>query len=926
MNRLPANLRPGLVASAVALVFLGACSKPKDEDHMARAKEMSARQDHRGAMIELKNVLQTDANATEARFLLGQELLAQGDAKNAEIELQKAYDQKYDPDRVLPALVKSQLLQAQPDKVTRAIASAKLKSPAANAELQTLLGIALFGQGKLDEALAAFGEARKYVPDYPEAALGEARILAARGNLDAASSQVETVLSKDPTQGEGLVLKGDLQRTRGSTKEAIDSYQSALKQNPRNFTARLDLASALIADGQLEPAQKEIDELKKVSPRHPGVAYLDALVAFNKKDFQRANDAVTISLASAPGSGTTQLLAGAIATALNQPAQAEQHLREALKTNANNIYARKLLTSLYLRQRQPQKADEILQPALAAAPDDATLTSLAGEVALLKGDFGNASKYFDKAGKINPADSNVRTQGAAVDFARGDEVAGFAELEAASKASVNNPNPDIALVLARVQRKQFDQAMTAWKVLEQRQPDNPLTYNLRAAIDMGRSDTASARKALEKSLQLQPTYFPAVANLASLDLRENNVDGARQRYKQLLAKDPGNLSGLLALAQIENANGASSETVVSLLKEARRANPNSELAVTALSSFYAAKGDLKQALSIAQEGLASSPNSPRFLEMVGQLMMATGSTDQAIVAYRKLAATNPEAIDYQIRLGQAQLAGGQSEVALQTFGNALKKKPEAYPQQSEAVGAMLRSGKVDEATRLISDIRQVAPKSPVLPELDGDLRLAKKQYADASAIYRKVLAQTPAPNVVIKAFTALALDGKRTEADAFVADWLKTHPKDLSVRVFDADMALRARDFPHAAQSYKAALDIQPNDPLVMNNLAWTLWQQRDPQALTYAQKASAIAPNNPAISDTLGWMLVEQGQSKRGLELLEKASAGAPQQRDIALHLAKAQIKEGRKDAAKTTLQNLVKNAPESPEGRESKDLMATL
>jgi len=104
------------------------------------------------------------------------------------------------------------------------------------------------------------------------------------------------------------------------------------------------------------------------------------------------------------------------------------------------------------------------------------------------------------------------------------------------------------------------------------------------------------------------------------------------------------------------------------------------------------------------------------------------------------------------------------------------------------------------------------------------------------------------------------------------------------------------------------------------------LWQQKDPQALGYAEKANALVPGNPAISDTLGWMLVEQGQTKRGLELLEKASAAAPAQRDIAMHLAKAQIKDGRKDAARATLQSIVKAAPDSVEGQESKSLMATL
>ena len=926
MNQQQGVKRSSLVACAVAGLFLAACNRDNSQDHLARAKELSAKNDHRGAVIELKNSLQGNSQLAEARFLLGRALLEQGDPRNAEIELQKAYDQKYDPDLVLPLLVKSQMLQGQLEKVVKQVPAAGVKSPIANAELQSLLGLAQFGQGKADEAMTAFASAKQFVPDYPAAVLGEARVTAARGDLAGASAQVGQILAKNPKQVEGLLLKGDIARARGAPKEAIAAYEGAIQEDPRNFIARLSLAGAYIGDSQPDLAQKQIDELKKISPRHPGVNYLDALIAFNKKDFTRANDSITLSLAAMPNNGAAQLLAGAVATATNQPAQAEQHLRDALKSSPNNLFTRKLLTSLYLRQRQAQKADEILQPAITAAPDDPALVSLAGEVALLRGDFKAASRSFEQATKLNPSDANVRTQSAAVQFARGDSAAGFAELEAASKVATTNPNPDIALILAHVQRRQFDQALTAWKTLQKRQPDNPLTYNLRAAIDIGKNDSAAARLALEKALQLQPNYFPAIANLAGLDLRDKKVESARQRYKNFLAKEPGNLSGLLALAQLENSTGASADTVLGLLKEAKRSNPNSEQAVAALVAYYMGKQDPKQALGFAQDALASSPNNPRYLDMVGQLMLQTGSADQAVAAYRKLVSLNPEAIEYQLRLGQAQLTAGQSEAALQSFTSALKLKPASIEAQSAIVGSMIRAGKGEEAGRILAEIKTLAPKSPAIPELEADVKFAMKQYPEAAAIYRKTLSQVPTSDLVIKTYSSLSLAGKRTEADAFMADWLKNHPKDYAARIFDADVALRSKEYVRAAQNFRAVLEVQPNDPLVLNNLAWSLWQQKDPQALGYAEKANAMVPGNPAISDTLGWMLVEQGQTKRGLELLEKASAAAPAQRDIAMHLAKAQIKDGRKDAARATLQSLVKTAPDSAEGKESKELLTTL
>ena len=346
----------------------------------------------------------------------------------------------------------------------------------------------------------------------------------------------------------------------------------------------------------------------------------------------------------------------------------------------------------------------------------------------------------------------------------------------------------------------------------------------------------------------------------------------------------------------------------------------------ALVGYFVNYNDPKQALATAQQALAGSGNNPRYLDLVGQLQLRTGSADQAIATYRQLIALNAELPEYQVKLGNAQLAAGRGEEALQTYSKALKQGPQSPDVQATVVATLLRAGKNDDAAKILAELRQRTPNSAPLAELDGDVKFASKKYTDAAAVFRKALAQNPTPNLVVKSHRALALAGNKAEADAVLSDWIKKNPKDTSMRLYDADLALRNSDFAHAAQQYRALLEIQPNDPMLLNNLAWAMWQQKDPQALAVAEKAHAAATDNAAVTDTLGWMLVEQGQTKRGVELLEKASAGAPLQRDITLHLAKALIKDGRKDAARNTLQTLVKNAPDSAEAKESKALLVSL
>ncbi|HEY9380605.1 MAG TPA: tetratricopeptide repeat protein, partial [Burkholderiales bacterium] len=124
---------------------------------------------------------------------------------------------------------------------------------------------------------------------------------------------------------------------------------------------------------------------------------------------------------------------------------------------------------------------------------------------------------------------------------------------------------------------------------------------------------------------------------------------------------------------------------------------------------------------------------------------------------------------------------------------------------------------------------------------------------------------------------------------------------------------------------YKVILNAEPHNALVLNNMAWASAQQKDPHAIEYAQKAYDIAPTNPAIMDTLGTLLVDKGEVERGLPLLEKAVKLAPAAPAIRINYAKALIKAGKGQAARTELQSLV-NHENAQVKSEAETLLKTL
>jgi tetratricopeptide (TPR) repeat protein len=122
------------------------------------------------------------------------------------------------------------------------------------------------------------------------------------------------------------------------------------------------------------------------------------------------------------------------------------------------------------------------------------------------------------------------------------------------------------------------------------------------------------------------------------------------------------------------------------------------------------------------------------------------------------------------------------------------------------------------------------------------------------------------------------------------------------------EQALAQKDYAAAEKTYEAALALQPNSVLVLNNLAWVKGQLKKDGALELAEKANNLAPNQPAMMDTLAMLLADKGDFKRAIEVQAKALELQPTNAGLRLNLARIYIKSGDKPRARGELEALDK------------------
>jgi cellulose synthase operon protein C len=897
------------VAAAIAAALVTGCGGPDPDVLLASGKDYLGKNDRSAAVIQFKNALQQNPRLAEARFLLGKTLLEAGDFAAAEKELRKALEYDYPAEEVIPPLAQSLAILGRHKEVIDEFSKTEISKPEGKAELQAALGRAYLGLGDASSATGAFNRALAAQPEYAPAQLGAAQTSLIARDYQKALKMVDAALVTAPKFAEAWYVKGDILVAQGQRDAALEAYRKSAEAQRDSVAAHSASVSLLIQDEKLEEAAKQLQAMKQVLPRHPQTIYLQALLAYRQKNLPAARQAIQQQLSIMPDHLPSLALAGSIEYELKSYPLAEGYLLKVLQRAPEHTPSRGVLALTYLRLGQPAKALEVLKPELGRIDRNAHMLAVAGETYMMNGDYAQASSYFAKAAAVDPAAKSNKTALAMTYMARGDVERGLRELEQAA-AQDPDARADLVLIATYMQRRDFDKALKAIAALEKKQPESPAPHNLRGGVYLGMKDAASARRSFERAVNLNPTYFPAVDNLARLDIADKKPEAARQRFEAVLAKDPKQRDALLALAELRSREGGTnaSSDVVALINRAIAVDPNDLTPRLLLISYHLRTKEPKKAVTAAQDALAAMPNRPEIYDAAGRAYQAAGELNQAVAVYSKLSSLQPTSPLPYIRLAQLRLASKDKEAAAADLRKALELQRDHLGAQRGIIALDLEAGRQKEALAMAHQVQKQRPKDAVGYVFEGDIYAMGKQWNEAVAAYRKGLKETGATYLATRLHDALTLSGNGAGAEQFATGWLKEHLKDNAFRLHLAQTAGLRKDYPAAIQQYRKLLEQQPNNPELLNNLAWALAQVKDPKAIVYAEQAYKLAPRQPAVMDTLGTLLVEKGDTARGLELLRKAAELAPQAPEFRLNLAKGQIKAGQKDAARKELDELAK------------------
>jgi tetratricopeptide (TPR) repeat protein len=266
------------------------------------------------------------------------------------------------------------------------------------------LGVSLYGQNKLDEAIVCYRNAIDLDPNFAFAHTNLGLALLGQKRLPEAIACCRRAIELDPKSARALTNLGYALTHKGDLEDAIAVLGRAIEINPEFAAAWSNRGVAYRKLGKLDMAVADYTKAIELNPKDVaawklrGIVYLHHLHQPEKAiaDFSRA-------IELNPSIAIAWFNRGFAYTKVDQIKQAFTDFSKAIELDPKGAYAWNNRGLIFLKHlRQPEKAIADFSKAIEVKPDFAEAYVNLGNALHNKGEVDEAIKAFRKATGINP--------------------------------------------------------------------------------------------------------------------------------------------------------------------------------------------------------------------------------------------------------------------------------------------------------------------------------------------------------------------------------------------------------------------------------------------------------------------------------------------------------------------------------------------
>ena len=298
---------------------------------------------------------------------------------------------------------------------------------------------------------------------------------------------------------------------------------------------------------------------------------------------------------------------------------------------------------------------------------------------------------------------------------------------------------------------------------------------------------------------------------------------------------------------------------------------------------YALRGEIRSKpenqLADFNAALLLVPDLTTALRARGIFYMKANKHEKAIIDFRKVISLEPDDPRVHEMLGLGLLFNNQSDAALETFNRSLEINPERESALSYRARIFLDQGNLDQALEDINRALDLVVDNLSWRLVRAEIYWQQKEFSEAIRDVEHVLTVDPKRLRAIRMRAAiLAEDDQMDEAIAGLKRGLNILPDNDGLLMYLALFYANNRQTSEALEAYNKLLQRPvPQAPIYRNRGDLLLHVGRESEAIANYNKALEIEPNDSSVLNNLAWVLATSPDSKlrdgeRSLKLAKRA------------------------------------------------------
>jgi putative PEP-CTERM system TPR-repeat lipoprotein len=578
-----------------------------------------------------------------------------------------------------------------------------------NSRYQCLLAQFLLSRNKTAEATTLVDQVLKQTPNYPIALHIRATIYLQANDFTKADQLETKVLAALPDLTVAQGLDGVAKFNLGQYQSAESLLRRALSNGMTSPQVLVALALSETQNGKAAEAYALLKSQSGQLSNDVGYLLTTATVAHMANDLSASRALYQKLLAHNPNDTASLLHLASVENSQGDTSGAASSLAHAYQVAPNDDQVRAQYFSSLLGQKQFDLAMAVARDEQKAHPNQATGWVMAGFVDLSKGNLDAAVQSFQAGLKIDPTSADC----------------------------VNN------LVVIDLQRGQIDQARAIVNQAVLKKPNDGRLYSIGAQVEAKANNPDGALDWMKKAVAAAPTTTDYRADLMQLQLRAGHPQDAISTGSAATAdRSAPAINRMLAIAYLATNQGSSAEQAISdVIRQKPVAND-----YMVLAQAYAQERDATREQSALQNALRLQPDMRLAQITLARLLVAPGNAawQQAkplIDQLLKQTPNDPEIVELQARYAFRSEGPASAVQLLQAYA----KHTPVMPRNLQVLlsTATWETGKKDQAIKLLKDWLNTHQDDAATRVALATRQIQLKQYADAEANLRQVLAANP---------------------------------------------------------------------------------------------------------------------------------------------------------------------------------------